>query len=281
MNVKTNFATKAIEVRCAVCGGNSIPLACKKVSDGKLPTYTCKDCAQKRDKLGRSRKARDRKSLDLDHHTLRIDGERRGHERPAGMKNGSMVGDLLEWGVVRKATAPDGQLSEDRYELLPLLPGDSRVEEARHRVELRRWAELHVFDCPEFLDLRPQDRAILKLFSADETVRSIGERLGISKSKAANAVHDAIENMQKRIEAARGHDLHSSPASWPLSWATGSTTTMSQKRKGLRMWRNLTLPGASRLWGALMKRNHIKKENKMTGTPRTMPTTCWTRGQVE
>jgi hypothetical protein len=198
--------TETIEVRCAVCGGNSTSLPREQVSDGKLPTYTCKDCAQKRDKLGRPRKARDRKSLDLDHHTLRVDGERRGHERPAGMKNGSLRKDLLEWGVVRKATAPDGQLSEDRYELLPLLPGDSRVEEAQVRAELRRWAELHVFDCPEFLDLRPQDRAILKLFSAGETVRSIGERIGVSKSKAANAVRDAIKNMQKRIGTARGHE---------------------------------------------------------------------------
>ena len=187
--------------------GNSISLPCEQVSDGRLPTYTCKGCAQKRDKLGRSRKARDRKSLELDHHTLRIDGERRGHERPAGMKNGSMLGDLLEWGIVRNATAPDGQqLSEDRYELLPLLPGDSRVEEAQARAELRRWAELHFFDCPEFRDLQPQHRAILKKFSTGKTCRDIGNELGIGKSTAAKLFRVAIKNMRKRIEAARGHE---------------------------------------------------------------------------
>jgi hypothetical protein len=91
--MKSKDAAESIEVRCAVYGDISFSLPCEQVSDGRLPTYTCKDCAQKRDKLGRPRRARDRKSVDLDHHTLRIDGERRGHERPAGMKNGSLLKD--------------------------------------------------------------------------------------------------------------------------------------------------------------------------------------------
>jgi hypothetical protein len=118
------------------------------------------------------------------------------------MKNGSLLKDMEEWGVVRKA-APDGKRSEDSYELVPLLSGDSRVEEAQARGELRSWAELHVFDCPEFLDLLPQHRAILKLFSTGKTCRDIGNELGIGKSTAANLFHGAIKNMQKRIETAR------------------------------------------------------------------------------
>jgi hypothetical protein len=65
--MKSKDAAKSIEVRCAVCGDISFSLPCEQVSDGRLPTYTYKDCAQKRDKFGRPRRARDRKSLDLDH----------------------------------------------------------------------------------------------------------------------------------------------------------------------------------------------------------------------
>jgi hypothetical protein len=158
---------------------------------------------------------------------------------------------MEEWGMVRKA-APDGKRSEDSYELVPLLSGDSRVEEAQARGELRNWAELHVFDCPEFLDLLQQHRAILKLFSTGKTCRDIGNELGIGKSTAANLFHGAIKNMQKRIETAR-REGRESPQLASIILAVvngdGEGDNHAPKAKGWRISRNLTLPGASRLRG--------------------------------
>ena len=75
----------SIQVPCSVCDGHPVAVPSDQLRDGRHPHYTCVGCAKKVDKLGGPRAARERKSMNLDHHTLRLDGERRGHRWPAGM----------------------------------------------------------------------------------------------------------------------------------------------------------------------------------------------------
>lgn len=137
------------------------------------PTFQCKNCAGKFDKLGRFRKSRPRNSLSLDHPEFRTD-DRRAIKKPSGMTEARY-----------KHEYPQG----------PEVSAGQRIRE----------------NVVEFLTVvtDPEERRILELFQEGKSYREISEALALegikcSKPNVPLRLNKIVAEARRKLAATAG-----------------------------------------------------------------------------